>query len=44
MHWIPDVPSNIQEKIDAENLIIQRALWISSSEKNNSNQQKCSNS
>lgn len=44
MHWIPDIPSTVKEKIDAENLIIQRTLWMSSSEKRNSSQQNFSNS
>ncbi|CAF0848775.1 unnamed protein product [Brachionus calyciflorus] len=27
MHWIPDVPKIIQDQIERENLITQRALW-----------------
>lgn len=27
MHWIPDVPKVIQDQIERENLIIQKALW-----------------
>ena len=27
MHMIPDVPSYIQNQIDRENLITQKALW-----------------
>lgn len=27
MHWIPDVPKVIQDQIERENLITQRALW-----------------
>ncbi|RNA15794.1 anoctamin-5-like isoform X2, partial [Brachionus plicatilis] len=40
MHWIPDVPSIVQEKIDAENLIIQHALWESLPERVVSDQGK----
>jgi len=27
MHWIPDVPKIIEDQIERENLITQRALW-----------------
>ncbi len=27
MHWIPDVPKLIEDQIERENLITQRALW-----------------
>ena len=27
MHWIPDVPKRIQDQIERESLITQRALW-----------------
>ncbi len=27
MHWIPDVPKIIEDQIEIENLITQRALW-----------------
>ena len=27
MHWIPDVPKIIEDQIERENLIPQRALW-----------------
>lgn len=27
MHWIPDVPKLVQDQIERENLITQKALW-----------------
>jgi len=27
MHWIPDVPKIIEDQIERESLITQRALW-----------------
>ncbi|CAF0799103.1 unnamed protein product [Brachionus calyciflorus] len=33
VHWIPDLPKTVQDKIETENLIIQRALWESMPEK-----------
>ena len=42
IHWIPDVPKTIEDQIEREKYITQKALWqtkpeIKSSNKKNSN-------
>ena len=27
MHWIPDVPQNVKDQIERENIITQKAIW-----------------